>query len=78
MPLETINRQAMRANVLASATATSFGSFCSSSAASHGVDLCRPAQTCLRRAVAPTINVDRSAESPAFVIPPNFCLPTIR
>jgi hypothetical protein len=32
---------------------------------------------CLSSAVAPTINVDRSIESPAFVIPPYLCRPPV-
>jgi hypothetical protein len=38
-PPDIINRQAMRANLLAKATATNFGGFRSSSEASHGVGL---------------------------------------
>jgi hypothetical protein len=38
-PPDIIKRQAMRANLLAKATATSFGGFRSSSEASHGVGL---------------------------------------
>lgn len=69
-PPDTISRQAMRANLLARATATSFGGFRSSRAASHGEGLWRPLRMCLSTAVAPTISVERSAESPAFVMPP--------
>jgi hypothetical protein len=38
-PPDIIKRQAMRANLLANATATNFGGFRSSSEASHGVGL---------------------------------------
>ena len=38
-PPDIIKRQAMRANLLAKATATNFGGFRSSSEASHGVGL---------------------------------------
>lgn len=60
----------MRANLLASAPATSFGDLRSKRPASHGVGLCRPALMCLSSAVAPTTKTDRSAESPALVMPP--------
>jgi hypothetical protein len=39
VPPDTIKRQAMRANLLARATATSFGAFRSNIAASQGVGL---------------------------------------
>ena len=76
-PPDTIKRQAMRANLLASATATSFGGLRPRSAASQAVGLCLPLRTCLSRAVAPTMSTDRRAESPAFVIPPCLMRPPV-
>jgi len=43
----------------------------------HGVGLWRPLRMCRSSAVAPTIRVDRSTESPALVMPPCFCRPPV-
>ena len=63
-----IIRQAMRAILLARATATSLGSFLASSFRSQGDCGPRPLRRVLQRAVAPTTSVLRKASSPARVM----------
>src|SRR3954453_9449157 len=71
----------MRASLLASATATSFGGLRwrrSRIQAMSPVPLRqRPSRTRLIRAVAPTTSTLRSASSPARVIPPSRTLPAV-
>jgi hypothetical protein len=75
--LKSMSRQAMRANLFASATATSFGGLRSNIAASQGEGFVRPFLTCLSSAVAPTMRVDRIAGSPALVMPPSLTRPPV-
>lgn len=70
MPPETMSRQAMRASLFASATATNFGGLRSSIAASQREGFVRPFLICLSSAVAPTINVDRIPCPPSSISAP--------
>src|SRR6267142_1041706 len=75
----TISFQAMRAILLASATAASLGGLRFSSSTSHGEGWppvpCQgqalPRRTCWITAVAPTTSTLRKASSPARVMPPS-------
>ena len=75
----TISFQAMRATLLASATATSFAGFRFRSCSSQGESalLLLPFTTNLRSAVAPTTNTLRKASSPARVMTPSLTLPPV-
>src|SRR3954451_12543581 len=70
--------QAMRAILLAIATATSLGGLRRSRSSSQADDfLLLPSRTRRRRAVAPTIRVLRKASSPARVMTPSLTLPAV-
>ena len=73
----TISFQAIRAILLANATAASFGGLRLRRSRSHG-DARPPQRTaCLITAVAPDTNTARKASSPARVMAPSLTLPAV-
>src|SRR6266478_3529169 len=70
----------MRANLLASATAASFGGLRLRSCSTHAESMLRPLPfcRCLMTAVAPTTNALRRPSSPARVMTPSLTLPAGR
>ena len=76
LPL-TISFQAMRAVLLASATAASFGGLRLTSAVSQGDGFPCAFLACWITAVAPTTKTPRNASSPARVMTPRRCLPAV-
>src|SRR5258708_22436593 len=67
----------MRAILLASATAASFGGLRFSRASNQGDGRPRPLRTCWITAVAPATNSLRKTSSPARVILPSLVLPAV-
>src|SRR5258707_15782442 len=67
----------MRAILLASATAASFGGLRFSRASNQGDGRPRPLRTCWITAVAPATNGLRKTSSPARVILPSLVLPAV-
>ncbi len=69
--------QAMRAVLLASATAATLGGLRLSSSTSHGEGLPRLFLACWMQVVAPLTSTARKRSSPARVMPPSLCLPAV-
>jgi hypothetical protein len=69
--------QAMRAVLLASATAATLGGLRLSSSTSHGEGLPRLLLACWMQVVAPLTSTARKRSSPARVMPPSLCLPAV-
>src|SRR5439155_22754305 len=73
----TLAVQAVRAVLLASATAATLGFFSAMIRASHGEVLPPPRLACWITAVAPVTSTARKASSPALVMPPSLFLPAV-